>query len=258
MRPAASHRGKAKLLDDRDDAVGAEVAYPRSRMVHQEAPNAIICVADPARMHGVGCQQQPRIFDAAGGDHSHLCLNGRSYAVKRADLDGLKATAIGREANSGGCGIQKHSDVIRAEGHELAAKPHYVEVIETRASELPVERVEAAAVETRLWLLKAEVHDLGRAPDERLQGLMFDRPSGVRYPGPFGEVDGIEGGRFAGPGMTRSPKRSASHAVGLLLVGPSGCARAMKRHALLLLSLGIGLAHTLEFRQEGVGRRLIQ
>ena len=56
-------RAVCVLLRGRREIAGREI-----RVVHEEAPDEIVLVADPGRRHAIGGEQQSRVLDAAAGE----------------------------------------------------------------------------------------------------------------------------------------------------------------------------------------------
>ena len=136
--------------------ISFELTNPRNCVVHQEAADQIICVANTARLNCIRGQEESGILNSACRDHRRLCF----YLILRTKdgrhFESIETAAVRSEADLRHGRIQQNADIVCLQSYKLAAKPHDIERIEARARELPEEGTEAIHVERRLGTWNAD------------------------------------------------------------------------------------------------------
>ena len=237
-----------------------------ARMVHEKAANQPATIAD-ATAHGlVRCQQQPRILDAASGQHEQA----RRYRHRLA-IQGLYPYMI--DARTGMIGQQRRHVRMQENPHIRSA----LQLLAVMAAEAyrraelghgvaypPAAQGDAAHIgaayrllpESRIEVQRAQLQDLVRAFVIRHQLLEPEWPAAMRHPIASLEIPGIERPAPAAPAIAAATEETCAaticefigHASGLAAIQVAG--RIIRLEAAAFKHTGID-AMGVELAREG-------
>ena len=172
------------------------------RMLHEEAPDEAVPIADPVGRHIVRKEQEARILEPARGQHEQPRreLEPRSREAPRPDAQHgagvvarLEPERIGVEIAADGAGLAQLFPIDLAEAGRRA------EAVDRRFELLRVERQEARAAMADLarsrFRVVAVAGDLAqpmRTAVIRPQHRSRKRPAAIFHPRPLCEIDRVE------------------------------------------------------------------
>ena len=233
LRVVAELVGRLPVLVGEQDAAGGD-----AEVIHEEAADQIVLVADAAGDLAVAVQQEARVLDAAESKDEQPGPHPCARAGQVPDHEGLGA-AVGPELDVDQIGVQPDLEPARRLelGAVLLAEPgrRRAEAEDPRRELVGRQRQQASGgLEHRgIVAARAEVEDLVGGGVERFEVGAPDRPAAVGDPGPGQEVALVERSGHAAPMVGRAAE--LAHPGGVEVpVGLADAAPAVEVLALLL------------------------
>ena len=191
-----------------------DAAQPPVRVLHEEAPNLSVAVADALRRRLAGRQQQAGVLDAAAGEHVNLGCNLALAAVAIADFHLVQATAAGVRQQLGGGGVNDHRCFPPMQNVPCPpAAETLLQGVEAPAADGEAMRIQAKALRAvrPRWLLLRQ----GAYPQVPLgafvalrQVRLADRPAAVAHPVAPLEIDCVQARAATAPDVGGAAEES--------------------------------------------------